>query len=240
MLVLEWFHDRRQNAAAEPIGETGFTAELLDAVEAKDQLEGEIANLSDPDIIHEDPSIYSITAKELIRHGLRNVRKYDDTRKQIKFHNNRSLEKSDTSLPVFRQALDLFRRALLEEARLGLNELDGDYSQNISDKFFLKAPQHNFFTKKDRPFSALVKEYLFEIDRKEITRGTRQNYRSCLEVIEDFFGKDTPVSEISRRSCRNFREALQRIPKGAQKRGLAEMLKEEGEPSPSNTVSTAP
>ena len=53
-------------------------------------------------------------------------------------------------------------------------------------------------------------------DQRAWTEKTAEKWRSCLDLLLDWFG-DVPVSEVSRAAMVTFFDALQKLPKNANK-----------------------
>ncbi len=116
---------------------------------------------------------------------------------------------------------DILRRAILELENRGLARMRGDYGHTAFDHLFASSASEAIHP--NRPTSAITLSAVIDQYRAEYTKtksvGPKrvEKITAALELILRFFDGDTPVSQISRKRCREFRDLLNELPTNLRK-----------------------
>lgn len=123
--------------------------------------------------------------------------------------------------------MELIRRAMLQLVRIDHARFVCDYSDGTSDPLFAHAlgpgsetgftPIRSSRTRKT--LGDVAEEFWSEeFGSKAHSSKTTTKYRAALDVLLAHFGKETPISEVDRASCRAYRDLIGRLPPNFSKR----------------------
>ena len=117
---------------------------------------------------------------------------------------------------------DYLRRALMQLWRIELNRAGGDYRDQITDQMFALAvnglsggavtvvgggPQVG------ATIALCADRFRAEVlELRSVTPKTELKHRALLQLVVDFFGRDTPIATLQRADCTRFRDMLAKLP----------------------------
>ena len=160
-----------------------------------ENLEQELAALSDAENPSTCRATESAEARLLVLHGLR----------------------AEPSSDASRLLREYIRRSMLEAGRIAHARMSGDYSSRIIDQLFATGdhehvPPSRAIAPTRTSLSDLIKLYEREHERDELSSKTVRKNAAALALVARFFGPEVDIATISRDDCLGFRDALERLP----------------------------
>lgn len=110
------------------------------------------------------------------------------------------------------------RRAMAQVAAIRIARLDGDFSDQVSDRLFGSAPvAATVSTSKPRhsrlTLGAAIERYRADVlDLRPLTEKTSEKHRALLSHAQSFFGAETLIGDIERVHCTRYRDTLAKLP----------------------------
>jgi integrase len=170
--------------------------------------------------------------------GERKAKYFDETKDLLNHYKDPSHDDTVTAIcEVTKRALDIdlevrhprevsdnwvyLHRAVLELKRRELARVRGDYRSSSYDHKFADqipqviAPAQN----QAHRLSELIERFRIDYAKdKAVGQKRLAKQNAALELLARFFGRDMPVSEISRSRCKQYRDILNELPSNITKR----------------------
>ncbi|TCS64684.1 site-specific integrase [Varunaivibrio sulfuroxidans] len=128
----------------------------------------------------------------------------------------------DLNDPFHDEFFEFMRRALLEVYRRAQARHNQDFSQSHYDTLFAPSASNGARATPLMPLSKVCDEYIEDYERmaetKNIRNKRRRDKRVGADLILEVMGKDTPIQDVTRKMCREFVDALSKLPPNRRKR----------------------